>query len=118
VRPVENPDWPLGMFSSIRRGMGHVRTGRFFVMLGDMPWAGPDVYLALLRCAPADFAYPVFEGRRGHPVLCGARVKDEVLRADPATGTMREIAARLVVEELPWKDDSIHRDIDTMEDFP
>ena len=117
VRLVENPDWPLGMFSSIRRGVAHVRTRRFFVMLGDMPWTPPEVYRAVLQCAPADFVYPVFDGMRGHPVLCSARVKDEVLRADPAAGKMREIASRLTVEELPWKDDSIHRDIDTVEDL-
>jgi molybdenum cofactor cytidylyltransferase len=114
---VENPDWPLGMFSSIRRGIGHVRTDRFFIMLGDMPWTGPDVYRRLLRCARADFVFPVFDGRRGHPVLCNARVRDEVLRADPASGSMKEIASRLTVKEIPWQDDSIHRDIDTMEDL-
>ena len=117
VHMVENPDWPLGMFSSIRQGTGHVRTERFFIMLGDMPWTGPDVYRALLRSAPADFAYPVFEGRRGHPVLCSARVKEEVRRADPASGSMREIASRMTVRELSWGDDSIHRDIDTVEDL-
>ncbi len=117
VRVVENPDWPLGMFSSIRCGIEHVRTGRFFIMLGDMPWTGADVYRALLRCPQADFVYPVFDGKRGHPVLCGTRVKDEVLRADPASGNMREIASRLAAVELPWQDDSIHRDIDTIEDM-
>jgi len=117
VRLVENPDWPRGMFSSIRRGIARVRTGRFFVMLGDMPWTAPEVYRALLQCAPADFVFPVFDGKRGHPVLCSARVKDEVLRADPVSGSMREIASRLAVRELPWEDDSIHRDIDTMEDL-
>ncbi len=117
VRLVENPDWPLGMFSSIRRGIGQVRTGRFFIMLGDMPWTAPEVYRALLQCAPADFVFPVFDGKRGHPVLCNARVKNEVLRTDPASGSMREIASRLTIHELPWEDDSIHRDIDTMEDL-
>jgi molybdenum cofactor cytidylyltransferase len=117
VHLVENPDWPLGMFSSIRRGAGHVRTGRFFIMLGDMPWTGPEAYRALLQCTQSDFVYPVFDGKRGHPVLCSARVKDEVLRADPASGSMRKIASRLTVQELPWEDDSIHRDIDTMEDL-
>lgn len=117
VHPIENPDWPLGMFSSIRQATGRVRTGRFFIMLGDMPWTGPDVYRALLRCETADFAYPVFDGRRGHPVLCSARVKDEVLRADPGRGSMKEIASRLTVKEIAWEDDSIHHDIDTMEDL-
>jgi len=117
VRLVENPDWRLGMFSSIRRGVAHVRTGKFFVMLGDMPWTPPEVYRALFQCAPADFVFPVFDGKRGHPVLCSARVKDEVLRADPASGSMKKIASRLTVEELSWRDDSIHRDIDAVEDL-
>ena len=78
-----------------------VRTGRFFIMLGDMPWAAPEVYRALLRCSSADFVFPVFDGRRGHPVLCNARVKDEVLRADPASGSMKEIASRLTVAGDP-----------------
>ncbi|HYW82995.1 MAG TPA: NTP transferase domain-containing protein [Spirochaetia bacterium] len=117
VRLVENPDWPRGMFSSIRRGVEHVRAAKFFVMLGDMPWTPPEVYRALLQYAAADFVFPVFDGRRGHPVLCTARVKEEVLRADPAAGSMKEIASRLTVQELPWKDDSIHRDIDTAEDL-
>jgi hypothetical protein len=30
---------------------------------------------------------------------------------------MREIASRLMVEEVPWKDTTIHRDIDTLEDL-
>jgi len=59
----------------------------------------------------------VFGGRRGHPVLCGARVKDEVRAADPSAGSMREIASRSAVQELPWHTDVIHRDIDTMEDL-
>jgi len=117
VHLVENPDWPLGMFSSIRRGAEQVRTARFFIMLGDMPWAEPEVYRALLQRGPADFIYPVFGGRRGHPVLCSARVKDEVLAADPSAGSMREIASRCAVQELPWHNDKIHRDIDTMEDL-
>lgn len=117
VHVVENTDWPLGMFSSIRRGTEHVRTARFFVTLGDMPWIGPAVYTALLESTPADLVYPVSDGKRGHPVLCAARVKDEVRRADPAAGSMREIASRLMVEEMPWEDDTIHRDIDTMEDL-
>lgn len=117
VHAVENPDWSLGMFSSIQRGVGCLRTGRFFVTLGDMPWILPEVYEALIRWTPADFVFPVSGGRRGHPVLCDAKVKEDVLRSDPATGSMREIASRRSVAEMAWNDDSIRHDIDTMEDF-
>jgi molybdenum cofactor cytidylyltransferase len=116
---VSNPQWPLGMFSSLRAGLSRVSTPRFFVTLGDMPWIKPAVYLALLQCpGESEAIFPVFEGRRGHPVLFGPRMKEEVLTADPATGSMREIAARLGAMEMSWGDDSIHRDIDTPGDCP
>jgi molybdenum cofactor cytidylyltransferase len=118
VSIVHNPAWRLGMFSSLQAGIRGVATPRFFVTLGDMPWIRPAVYTALLRC-PGDneAVFPVFEGRRGHPVLFGRRLKEEALRADPATGSMRAIAAGLAVHEMPWEDGSIHRDIDTPRDF-
>jgi molybdenum cofactor cytidylyltransferase len=117
VSAVENRDWQLGMFSSIRRGVGSVTTSRFFVTLGDMPWIRPEVYHALLCFPPADVVFPVFDRVRGHPVLFAARMKEEILRADPETGAMREIAARHRVGELPWNDRSILRDIDTVGDL-
>ena len=117
VVPVENPNWPLGMFSSIRCGVAHVRTGRFFVSLGDMPWIRPALYTALLQCPPMDAVFPVFGGRRGHPVLFSQKVKRAVLSADPETGSMKDITSRLAYRELPWGDDSILRDIDTTQDY-
>jgi molybdenum cofactor cytidylyltransferase len=117
VVPIENPDWPLGMFSSIRCGVAHVRTGRFFVSLGDMPWIRPALYTALMQSPPIDAVFPVFGGRRGHPVLFSQKVKRKVLSADPETGSMKDITSRLEVRELAWGDDSILRDIDTLEDY-
>jgi molybdenum cofactor cytidylyltransferase len=117
VVPIENPDWQLGMFSSIRCGIAHVRTGRFFVSLGDMPWIRPALYTALLSGPPIDAVIPVFDGRRGHPVLFSQKVKRKVLSADPETGSMKDIISRLAFRELPWEDDSILRDIDTTEDY-
>ena len=117
VVAVANPDWPLGMFASIRCGVAQVRTGRFFVSLGDMPWIQPALYNALLQGPPIDAVFPVFGGRRGHPVLFSQKVKSEVLSADPETGSMKDITSRLAFRELPWTDDSILRDIDTAEDY-
>jgi len=113
---VHNPDWELGMFSSIRRGTARVETDRFFIGLADMPFIGPAVYRALLEAGGADFVFPVHAGIRGHPVLASERVREEVLAADAATGSMKEIARRFSAIEVPWIDDSVLRDIDTPED--
>jgi len=117
VLVVENTDWELGMFSSIRRGAGFVATERLFVALGDMPFVDPGVYEALRLAPAADAVFPVFGGRRGHPVLFRGTVREAVLREDPASGRMAEIASRFAVREVQWPDDTILRDIDTMEDF-
>ena len=114
---VDNPEWRLGMFSSIRRGVAHAATKRFFITLGDMPFIGPFAYRALLSAPEADFVFPVYDRMRGHPVLAGARVREAVLAADPLAGSMKEIALRLSVIEVPWPDDSVLRDLDTPADY-
>ena len=82
-----------------------------------MPFVSAPVYRALLEASEADVVFPVHGGMRGHPVLAGARVREAILAADPATGSMREIAGRLSVIEVPWHDDSVLRDIDTPPDL-
>jgi molybdenum cofactor cytidylyltransferase len=115
---VENPEWQVGMFSLIRRGAAEVRRPRFFVSLADMPFVVPAVYRALLEAPAADFVFPVHAGMRGHPVLLNGRARAAVLAADPAAGNMKEIARQLSAAEVPWRDDSVLRDIDAPEDCP
>lgn len=118
VTVVHNPDWPLGMFSSLQAGIRLAETPWLFITLGDMPWIRPAVYAALLRCPrDHDAVFPAHDGRRGHPVLIGPRMKEAVLDADPATGSMRKIAELLDAVEMPWDDDSIHRDVDSPRDL-
>jgi molybdenum cofactor cytidylyltransferase len=117
VVAVRNPAWEKGMFSSIQRGLPLVDTDRFFVALADMPLIGAEVYHALLRSPPADAVFPVFKGERGHPVLFRTLLRGAILREDPETGSMREVARRVTAHEMPWKDDSILHDVDTPEDY-
>ncbi len=117
VIPVENPSWELGMFSSIQRGIQAVETERFFISLADMPFVDGEVYRALLESPPADAVIPMFSGQRGHPVLLHSRVREAVMAENPETGRMRDVISRFSVGEIPWKDDSILRDVDTPRDF-
>jgi molybdenum cofactor cytidylyltransferase len=116
VEVVVNPEWELGMFSSIRRGAAGIRSRRFFICLADMPFIGADCYRALLSAEEAEAVIPVCDGRRGHPVLLDRALLAAIGAADPAAGSMREILRGRSVSEVPW-DSSIHRDIDTREDY-
>jgi len=117
VNPVVNEEWHLGMFGSVRLGVSHAGTSRFFVTLGDMPWITEAVYEALLRQDEADVVFPVHGGRRGHPVLFHERVKAAVATADAVRGSMRAIVESFPVREMHWPDDSVVRDIDTESDL-
>jgi len=117
VTLVTNPSWEEGMFSSIQRGASCVDTDRFFIVLGDKPFIRPDVYASLLLAPPADAVFPVFDGERGHPVLCRRSVREAVLAAERATGSMPSLLSDFEVREIPWVDDSILRDIDTPEQY-
>jgi len=117
VEVVQNPEWELGVFSSIRRGAAEVGSERFYITLGDMPWIRPEVYAVLEEPPSADAVFPVFGGRRGHPVLVSQSVRQAVLETDPTVPTMRQVLARFAAREVEWTDDSILRDIDTPEDY-
>jgi molybdenum cofactor cytidylyltransferase len=117
VTLTANPGWEMGMFSSIQRGVSCVDTDRFFIVLADKPFIRPEVYVSLLHAESADAIFPVFDGKRGHPVLLSNAVREAVLAGDPMTGSMRSLLSGLNVEEIPWPDDSILRDIDTREQY-
>jgi len=115
---VHNESWERGLFSSIQLGVSQVRTRRFFVMLGDLPWVTPEVYHALLGDEESDVVFPVHGGRRGHPVLFHERVALAVAAADPLRGSMRALAGTFRVREVPWPDNCVLRDVDRPEDLP
>ncbi len=118
IQRLHNPGWEMGMFSSLRIGAASVRTRRFFVTLGDMPWISPEVYRALVSGDDgSEVVFPVHGGRRGHPVLIHERVRPAIQEADPARGSMRLIAQGFSIRELEWPDDSILRDVDAPADL-
>ncbi|MET8700199.1 nucleotidyltransferase family protein [Kitasatospora sp. NPDC058032] len=76
-RLVANPDWESGMGSSLRTGLAALpaRSSAALVMLVDTPGVSPAAVARLLAAhrAGAELAAAAYHGRRGHPVLIGAR---------------------------------------------
>ena len=126
VAIIENVHWQAGMFSSIRRGASAIESDQFFIALADMPLLDPKVFRKLLHAShgknaageTATVAYaPVFDGKRGHPVLLSRIILDKIRRANSETTTMKEIIRQERVHEVAWSDDSIHRDLDTPDEY-
>lgn len=78
---------------------------RSFILHVDMPVFDLRVWRAL-EAAPGD-AVPVYEGRRGHPVLLTAEALDEVRELDPRSGRLDEFLRRRAVVERPVNTDVI-----------
>ncbi|TFH06450.1 MAG: nucleotidyltransferase family protein [Spirochaetales bacterium] len=117
ITVVTNENYQDGMLSSIRRGFRDVHHRWCFVAPGDMPFLTPDLYRDIFRGAdpehhPDIFAwFPVYRGRRGHPVLINADIRAELESTDAAT--MRQLLSPYPVAEVPVDNDAVCIDLDT-----
>ncbi|MFE4515855.1 NTP transferase domain-containing protein [Kitasatospora sp. NPDC056783] len=99
-RLVGNPDWARGMGSSLRAGLAALapRTPAVLVLLVDTPGVTPAAVARLLAAhrAGAELAAAAYHGRRGHPVLIGARHF-----AEAAAGARGDAGARALLAAHP-----------------
>jgi molybdenum cofactor cytidylyltransferase len=108
---VLNKDWEQGQLSSIHAALRSLPPGTEGMLL--CPVDHPLVSAALVNALIATFlearapvVLPVFEGRRGHPVIFSAAVYEELLRAPLETG------ARAVV----WAHNNEVQEVSTTEE--
>jgi len=93
---VINEDWEKGQLSSIHAGLRSLPAGTHGMVLCliDHPLISAGLVNDLIAAfyeSKAPIVVPVYEGRRGHPVLFGARLYGELLAAP------LEVGARSVV---------------------
>ena len=126
VKFVENPSYEEGMTTSIQSGVkasSNESTG-LMICLADMPFAETSD-LNLLIQAFNDYRstessliiVPVFQGKRGNPVLFSEVFRDKIL-THKGEGC-REIVKQFphYVKEVSMENDNLLRDIDTPEDY-
>ena len=115
VVAVVNPDYLLGMFSSIRAGVAKIGAARFFLLPGDIAMVLPGVYRSLLE-ASGEVVIPTYHERRGHPILLSSALIPEILNA-PEEATLRDVIRRHPPTAVAVNDDGILHDIDTPADY-
>lgn len=113
---VNNPDYNNGMFSSVQVGVQAVQSDYFFISHGDLPLIPNSVYKKLSGYLGNKAIFPIYNGRRGHPVLLPKTIKKIVLKCDE-NYSMKELLSSYPTQLVPVITDSIYRDIDTDEDY-
>lgn len=117
IRPVWAKDHASGMAASLAQGLGavSVQSAGAFVYLGDMPRAPFGLASAMISAIGqgAMVVAPIFEGRRGHPVLLSRPLFDQIgqLTGDRGAGpVLDQLGGQLTLVEAP--DDGCLFDID------
>jgi molybdenum cofactor cytidylyltransferase len=118
---IFNDHASLGMGSSLRMGVAAAppNSSGFLLGLGDLPAMQPETIATVLRAAdasPLSMVYPVWRGRRGHPVWLHTRYRPALLAVQGDQGAralLRECSGLGV--EVP--DPGCVLDVDTPADL-
>ena len=123
VKIAINPDYQQGMSASIIAGLKQVdtRARAVLIALGDQPFVDSQTINSLVEAFIANnrgIIIPVYQGRRGNPIIFTIKYKDELLNLKGDIGG-REIIKRHPddVLEVAVNCEGVLLDIDTMENY-
>ena len=89
VEEVYNPDYELGMTASFQAGLRRASGDAAFLILGDQLGLKPELLDEMARVMERDpealLVSPMYQGRRGHPVLFHKTLFHEILALPPGT---------------------------------
>ena len=125
LKYVVNKDFEAGLTSSIQCGIkaSNSKSEGFLICLGDMPLLTKDDYNLLidsfLEKIRKVILLPIYNDKRGNPVLFSADFKAEILGLANNTSGCKQvvIANKNNNVEVLFSTNNCHVDIDTMEDY-
>jgi CTP:molybdopterin cytidylyltransferase MocA len=103
---VINEDWEKGQLTSIQAALRSLPPGTdgIILCLIDHPLISADLVQELIECfykSRKPIVLPLYQGRRGHPVIFSAAVYEELLHAPLETGARAVVWAHAAeVEEV------------------
>ena len=115
IELVYSRNFEKGMFASVLAGARKIDAERFFVIPGDMPFVSGAVYEKLLS-ADGEIVIPVYEDKKGHPVLIHSRLIPDLLSLGEDSN-LRDFIRHTGYQTVEVTEESILEDIDTMGDY-
>ena len=112
---ILNSEFAKGMFSSVKKGLSRVTKERFFITLGDLPMINKNTCRKMLEI-DEDIVAPVFNGKRGHPVLMKSHFINEIL-SDNILRALKDFVNPRPYYRLHVEDEGILLDVDDMDDY-
>lgn len=121
VQWLHNPDYTLGMSSSVKKGIRRLggSSDAVFITPADIPlFRAATVQMMIAAFTPSKIIIPAYKGKKGHPVLLDIDLARQCLRTQSDKVLYDVIKKNQnAVELLPVKDAGIAMDIDTAEDY-
>ena len=116
VRIVYHPDYMRGMFSSVKAGIKHAHSERFFLTPGDYPLLKPEVISQMMELSGC-LVVPEHHGEQGHPVLLHQSLIPLILHS--ASSSLRDCIDSIAPKKqiLPIDDIGVVTDMDTDLDY-
>jgi len=121
---VLNPEYKLGMSSSIRKGLSRIPfegVEGFFIILGDQPLINPSILFKMLVAftpGKKEIVVPFYKDKQSNPVFFDSYWKDELMKLSGDMGGRVLIRAHPEsVKRFKIPDESILLDIDREEDY-
>ena len=128
ARPVYNPDFGSGMYTSIQAGasqLGSMCSG-FFLLPVDIPLVRRDTIKLLAEFFATSLpliTYPLYAGKRGHPPLISIELVSGIIDQHHPEGGLRSLLATIEaqhptqVQNVTVTDANILFDMDTPDDY-
>ncbi len=82
VKKIYNADYEKGMSTSIKKGLEDFKGDAVMLILGDMPYVTTEIINKLYNefiSSGKNIAAPVFNGKRGNPVIIGKKYYQQLL---------------------------------------
>lgn len=114
IRIVDNKNYKLGMFSSVKTGVSVTRND-FFLIPGDYPLVSQKTIEKLLS-ESGEIRVPIYKGRKGHPIFISQSLIKPLLN-EPIESNLKVFRDRHDVNYISVDDEGILLDVDTLYDL-